>query len=201
MCPRLRDSQGVGQTDAGTNIRGTAIQSSSRVGDTGKKGRGRLHLSSHRARGRLTLRSRGGKATRPPRGCPERPPSTVPFPQALTCMFRSSWKISMVRYTMSCTVSCPMRHSVAVLTSRAACCACGPPKGPGAMPAGASGGVDMALGRSVRLEPTLRISNRRRHFRPAATQASSRKTWEPVATQNRSRLGYAPETDGKLTNQ
>lgn len=127
------------------------------------------------------------------------PPSLSP--QAPTCMFRSSWKISMVRYTMSCTVSCPMRHSVAVLTSRAACCACGPPKGPGAMPAGASGGVDMALGRSVRLEPTLRISNQRRHFRPAATQASSRKTWEPVATQNRSRLGYAPETDGKLTNQ
>lgn len=80
VCPRLRDSQGVGQTDAGTNIRGTAIQSSSRVGDTGKKGRGRLHLSSPRARGRLTLRSRGGKATRPPRRCPERPPSIVPFP-------------------------------------------------------------------------------------------------------------------------
>lgn len=43
---------------------------------------------------------------------------------ALTCMFLSSWKISMVLKTMSCTVSCPMRHSEAVFTSRAACACC-----------------------------------------------------------------------------
>lgn len=61
-----------------------------------------------------------------------------------TCMFLRSWKISMVRYTMSCTVSCPIRQSDAVLTSRAACWAWGPPKGPGAIPDAASGGVDMA---------------------------------------------------------
>lgn len=50
----------------------------------------------------------------------------------------------MVRYTMSCTVSCPIRHRDAVLTSRAACWAWGPPNGPGAIPDAASGGVDMA---------------------------------------------------------
>ena len=46
-----------------------------------------------------------------------------------TCMFLRSWKISMVLRTMSWTVSWPMRHSDAVLTSRAAwaccCCCCG----------------------------------------------------------------------------
>ncbi len=42
----------------------------------------------------------------------------------LTSMFLSSWKISKVRKTMSCTISCPIRHSEAVFTSRAAwdCC-------------------------------------------------------------------------------
>ena len=50
----------------------------------------------------------------------------------------------MVRYTMSWTVSCPIRQSDAVLTSRAACWAWGPAKGPGAMPDAANGGVDMA---------------------------------------------------------
>lgn len=64
-----------------------------------------------------------------------------------TCMFLRSWKISMVRYTMSCTVSCPIRHRDAVLTSRAACWAWGPPNGPGAIPDAASGGVDMAMAR------------------------------------------------------
>lgn len=61
-----------------------------------------------------------------------------------TCMFLRSWKISMVRYTMSWTVSCPIRQSDAVLTSRAACWAWGPAKGPGAIPDAANGGVDMA---------------------------------------------------------
>lgn len=57
----------------------------------------------------------------------------------------------MVRYTMSWTVSCPIRHREAVLTSRVACGAWGPAKGPGAIPDAANGGVDMA-----RLRPQAR---------------------------------------------
>lgn len=37
---------------------------------------------------------------------PERGP-----PSSCTCMFLRSWKISMVRYTMFWTVSCPIRQS------------------------------------------------------------------------------------------
>lgn len=61
-----------------------------------------------------------------------------------TCMFLSSWKISIVLMTISWTVSWPIRHREAVLTSRAAwACCCGwggggcPPNG------GTRGGVVM----------------------------------------------------------
>ena len=64
-----------------------------------------------------------------------------------TCMFLRSWKISMVLRTMSWTVSWPMRHSEAVLTSRAACaccCCCCCCCGGGCAPKGdTSGGVVM----------------------------------------------------------
>lgn len=48
----------------------------------------------------------------------------------------------MVRNTISCTVSWPMRQREAVFTSRAAC-AWGPENGPGGIPAPARGGVDI----------------------------------------------------------
>lgn len=178
------------------------IRAASRAGDTGKAGRGRLHLRSPRARGGHVLKTcKDDTATLRLPG--EALLSPVLPPQAPTCMFLSSWKISMVRYTMSCTVSCPMRHSVAVLTSRAACCACGPPKGPGAMPPGASGGVDMALCGSRPAEADSSDFKPAPPLPPAETQASSRKTWEPVSTRRRTRLGYTPERgkmDGRLAN-
>lgn len=92
-------------------------------------------------------------------------------------MFLSSWKISMVRYTMSWTVSCPMRQSEAVLTSRVACWAWGPAKGPGAIPDGARGGVDIASPQSRRAPrpESARsgpISKCGRDFRPPRRQTS-----------------------------
>lgn len=96
----------------------------------------------HRRRGTPGNKQAAPSLAEAPRFLQARPgegPALLP-----TCMFLRSWKISMVRYTMSWTVSCPILQSDAVLTSRAACWAWGPAKGPGAIPDAASGGVDMA---------------------------------------------------------
>lgn len=58
------------------DTRGTAIQSSSRVGDTGKRKRGRLHSQG---KGQAHDEVTGWKSDTAIPGCPERPPSTIPL--------------------------------------------------------------------------------------------------------------------------
>uniref|UniRef100_A0A0E9XJN6 Uncharacterized protein n=1 Tax=Anguilla anguilla TaxID=7936 RepID=A0A0E9XJN6_ANGAN len=65
-----------------------------------------------------------------------------------SCMFLSSWKISMVLKTMSCTVSWPMRHNDAVFTSLAACDGC-PGNAADVMQAPAMGGVVMGIAKNI----------------------------------------------------
>ncbi|MEJ1271672.1 hypothetical protein NN561_002513 [Cricetulus griseus] len=70
------------------------------------------------------------------------------------------------------------------------------------MPAGASGGVDMALGRSGPGEPAPPISNQRRHFRPPRrARQPGRRGARRRAKPNAIGLRAPERQDGRGVNQ